>query len=72
MDTNRQAILFHLKKGASLKIALNNPQVAFVFYPDEKYVPVNADTAAALIEEGNLIEVNPGVFDLLKIASNIV
>lgn len=60
MDTNQQAILHHINKGATLR--LSSPTVAYVLYDNQRYIPVNAAAAGELIDSGTLREVEHGSF----------
>ncbi len=61
MNTNQKAILCYIKKGATLHVS-NDNRVASVIYPDGRNIPVNADAAVELIEDGVLSEMIGGGF----------
>jgi hypothetical protein len=66
MDSNNhKAILCHIRKGAVLRIS-NDNRIASVLYPGDKDVPVNADAAVELVENGVLSEVEVGTFTLAQ------
>ncbi len=60
-STNHQAILYHIRKGASLRLSPDN-RIASVVYPDGRDVPVNADAATELVEHNVLVEVDTNTF----------
>jgi hypothetical protein len=59
MDNNQKAIVYHIRRGATLHVNDQNNTAALT-YPDGKYVAANYDAVMALIENEVLVATPDG------------